>query len=289
MARANERNRRTSPPSAWGELPAIGLFFAGLLLFLALLSYHPGDLPTWVPFSQTSTPNSPTQNFIGPMGAIVAGTGYFLFGAASYLIAVLLMIFGGSRVFTTNLTLTPFRMIWLAVSVVTAACLVQSQTTFLQDWRGQFNISGPGGFFGYWIGERLLRDRLLGGVGSTMALGVLYVSSVILLFGLHPIALVKRVIAWFGERREEKRQAEIDAFDTTQRMEQERQRLDREQRRLEKQLRRSGAETSVDAAAETGLDDGAEPAGSLAEDFIDRPQPQIIDSNTVIPVWISAL
>ncbi len=283
MARANERNRRTSPPSAWGELLAIVLFFAGLLLFLALISYHPGDLPTWVPFSQTSTPNSPTQNFIGPFGAIAAGTCYFLFGAASYLIAVLLMIFGGSRVFTANLVLTPARMIWFAVSVVTAACLIQSQTTFLQDWRGQFNIAGPGGFFGYWIGERLFRDRLLGQVGSTMAFGVLYVSSVVLLFGLHPVAIVRRVIAWSGERREAKRVAALEAVDAARRIELERQRLDREQRRLEKQLRRSGAEVPGDASDETAADEGEEPPGSLAEDFIDRPQPQIIDSNTPTP------
>ena len=280
MARANERNRQTKAPTAWGELPAIGLFFAGLLLFLALISYHPGDLPTWVPFSQTSSPNSPTQNFVGPVGAIVAGTLYFCFGAASYLVAVLLMIFGGSRVFTANLVLTPFRMIWFAVSVLTAACLVQSQTTFLQDWRGQFNISGPGGFIGYWIGERLLRDRLLGGVGSTMALGVIYLSSVVLLFGLHPIAIVRRCIAWFGERKEARRQAVIDKADAAQRIEMERQRLEREQRRLEKQLRRSGVETP-DGADATVDDEAA--SGGLAEDFIDRPQPQIIDSNTPTP------
>src|SRR5450432_1707035 len=253
MARANERNRRTSPPSAWGELPAIVLFFAGLLLFLALISYDPGDLPTWVSFGQKSTPNSPAHNFVGPFGAVAAGTCLFSVGAASYLIAVLLMIFGCSRVFTANLVLTPVRLIWFAVSVVTAACLVQSQTTFLQDWERQFNIFGPGGSVGYWIGERLFRDRLLGRVGSTLAFGALYVSSIILLFGLHPVAIVRRIIAWSGERREAKRLAELEAADAARRIELERQRLDREQRRLEKQLRRSGAEVSADAGDDTML------------------------------------
>jgi hypothetical protein len=77
-----------------------------------------------------------------------------------------------------------------------------------------------------------LRDLLLGGVGSTLALTALYFSSVVLLLGLHPIAIMKRTIAWFGERKEARRQAAIDAADAAQRIEMERQRLDREQARV---------------------------------------------------------
>ena len=78
---------RSSKNSAWNEVVAIILLGAGTLLFLALISYNPKDLPSWVPWSYLSPPNKPAQNFIGPFGAIIAGFCYLTLGAASYFIA----------------------------------------------------------------------------------------------------------------------------------------------------------------------------------------------------------
>ncbi len=276
MARASERNNRREPePSAWSEAPAIALFFAGLVLFLALLSYNPGDLPSWVPFSMTSKPNSPTMNFIGPVGAVFAGTCYFLVGAAGYLVAVFWMVFGVARVFTTQLKLTPLRWVWMAVSVVAAACLAHLQPFGLLDWKTRFNIHGAGGFTGFWIGEALLRDRLLGTVGSAMVLTAIYLCSVVLLFGLHPVAVLRRTLAAIGEWREGRLRARVAAAEDAERMELERMRIQREQRRLEKQLRRAGGEPT----AEVSLD----PAPAPGEELLPHPKPQIIDSNVPIP------
>ena len=103
MPKPAPRSRPAPPPSTWSEAPAIAIFFAGVILFLSLVSYDPGDLPSWLSFSQTSTPNSPARNFIGPVGAVLAGSTYFLIGAAGYLVAVFAVVFGASRVFTTTL------------------------------------------------------------------------------------------------------------------------------------------------------------------------------------------
>ena len=93
--------------TAWNEVFALVLLGVGTLLFLALISYDSRDLPSWVPFSHVSPPNRPVQNFIGPFGAIIAGLGYFMIGAASYLLAVVLLGFGGAKLFNPKLRVTP--------------------------------------------------------------------------------------------------------------------------------------------------------------------------------------
>ena len=77
MAKRTQQN-------AWNEVYALILLGTGTLLFLALISYVPKDIPTWFPLlNSTSSPNRPAQNFLGPLGAVGAGICYFLIGAAS--------------------------------------------------------------------------------------------------------------------------------------------------------------------------------------------------------------
>src|SRR5207253_7907967 len=90
---------RTVRNNAWNEVFALILLGVGTLLFLALISYTPKDVPSWIWFSQFSSPNRPAQNFIGPFGAIIAGFCYLMLGAASYLFAVVLLGFGGAKLF----------------------------------------------------------------------------------------------------------------------------------------------------------------------------------------------
>ena len=69
---------RTDRLSVWNEVFALVLLFAGTLLFFALISYTPKDIPSWFWFSHVSPANHPAQNFIGPLGAIVAGICFLL-------------------------------------------------------------------------------------------------------------------------------------------------------------------------------------------------------------------
>ena len=156
MGRANERLPPPEPPPLGGAVATI-LFCSGLTLFLALVSYTPDDVPAWVRWlNQSSAPNRVSHNFIGPVGAILAGTFYVILGAASYLVAGLLMLFGAARVVTTKLPLPLPRLGWMAAAVVAGACLLQLQGMFLQDWPAQFNNVGAGGFTGQWLGEWLV-------------------------------------------------------------------------------------------------------------------------------------
>ena len=183
---------RTFKNTAWNEVFALLLLGAGTLLFLALISYTPKDVPSWVWFSQVSSPNRPAQNFIGPFGAIIAGFSYMMVGAASYLLAVVLLGFGGAKLFHAKLRVTS-RLIWIVLFIVSGACLLQLQTQHLQGWRSAFNIQGPGGWIGYALGKKLLL-AWMGGVGSVILLTGVYVSSLILMTGLRPIHIVRQTV-----------------------------------------------------------------------------------------------
>src|SRR5436853_7474566 len=94
---------RSPKNSAWNEVVAIILLGAGTLLFLALISYNPKDLPSWVPWSYLSPPNKPAQNFIGPFGAIVAGICSLTLGVQSYFRPAVLFFFGCRKLFSLTI------------------------------------------------------------------------------------------------------------------------------------------------------------------------------------------
>lgn len=265
---------KTSAATAWSDIPALLMLGSGMLLYLALISYVPADLPTWVPFSLYATPNSPAQNFIGPVGAVVAGIHYFTLGAGSFLVAVLLLGFGGAKLFFPSLRLGK-RLGWMVAFVVCGSALVALQPWFLQKWNAEFNAYGPGGWLGEWLGERVLR-KLLGAAGSAIFLSVAYLCCLILMTGLHPVTQVRRacdalqrhVTAWLAHRRAQR----IARASEQELLSMDGQRIAREQRRLEKQLRRQGIEPLADPAR--AEDD---------DEFAGLPPPRITDNSVAAP------
>jgi S-DNA-T family DNA segregation ATPase FtsK/SpoIIIE len=216
LARGNSTEEGGS--KAWSEVLGLILLGAGTLLFLALVSYNPEDVPAWVPLiSKQAGGTGATENFIGPVGAVMAGAGYFFLGAASYLLAVVLIGFGGAKFLDHSLRLDRRRWAWIAAFVVSGASLAGIQPWFLQSWNEHFNILGPGGWFGFALGRTVLAG-LLGLVGATILLSLLYLASLILMTGTHPVkffkALVVAIPAWWRERREarlERRRLEQEA------------------------------------------------------------------------------
>src|SRR5438445_13889280 len=106
MALLSDAVGRTERLSAWNEVFALVLLFSGTLLFFALISYTPRDIPSWFWFSHVSPANHPAQNFIWPVGAIVAGICYPLIAvcASPFLVAVLAGC-GLARLFRSRLQL----------------------------------------------------------------------------------------------------------------------------------------------------------------------------------------
>jgi S-DNA-T family DNA segregation ATPase FtsK/SpoIIIE len=193
---------------AWSEVLGLVLLGAGTLLFLALVSYSPSDVPSWLFFSKGVAADGPTENFIGPVGAVVAGLSYFLLGAASYLLAVVLIGFGGAKFLSGGLQLKP-RLWWIVAFILSGASLAGIQPWFLHSWREHFNILGPGGWIGLALGRTLLAG-LLGVIGATILLTILYLASLILMTGMHPVKFCKVLMVAIPAKLREWREARIE-------------------------------------------------------------------------------
>src|SRR6516162_7847743 len=253
--------------NAWNEVIGLILLGAGTVLFLALISYTPKDVPAWVWFSSISPPNNPAQNFIGPTGAIIAGFMYLTLGAASYLVATVFLGFGGSKLF-----LPSFRIIrrfpWALVFMVSGASLINLQPWVLKTWKHDFNIMGPGGWIGHWFGMLLL--NLLGQIGSMIALSVIYIVSLIWLTGIRPIYAIKQTIQgckdFWRKTLEEHERKRLQAANERERLEANQKKIEREIRKHEKELKKKGF-LPEESEAESAM----------------RPEPQIIDASAVVP------
>jgi S-DNA-T family DNA segregation ATPase FtsK/SpoIIIE len=264
---------RSVKNNAWNEVFALILLGVGTLLFLALISYTPKDVPSWVPFSQVSFPNHPAQNFIGPFGAILAGFGYLMIGAASYLFAAVLLGFGAAKLLHPVLRATR-RIPWIVLFIASGACLLQLQTHYLRGWRHAFNIQGPGGWVGYFFGKTVLLSSM-GRVGSLILLAGIYLASLILMTGLRPIHLVRETVAVtrrFAEKLHEWRlHRQLRNSDLKGQLEISQKELTKQRRSIEKQLKKKGAPV-------------AEPSAAFIapEEFADRPNPKVVDT-TALP------
>ena len=264
---------RSTKNNAWNEVVAIILLGVGTLLFLALISYNPKDLPSWVPWSYLSPPNRPAQNFVGPFGAIFAGFCYLTLGAASYFLAGVLLFFGAGKLFHANLRLI-VRLPWIILFIASGACLLQLQTSHLRGWRLAFNIQGPGGWVGYVFGKTLLLTSM-GKIGSIVLLSGIYVASLILMTGFRPIHLVQRTVsgtrAAFARWRDWRLHRQLRKADIKGRLEISRRELAKQRRSIEKQLKKKGAPVR-------------EPSSAFIspEELADRPAPKVVDA-TALP------
>ena len=257
---------------------AVGLTLLGLgtLLFLALISYHPRDVPTWFPWHSFEPANRHALNFIGPFGAIAACLAYSFFGAAAYLVAAALLGYGGAKLLQPEMHLTR-RSAWVGAFIVAGACLahllpfnfIDSQT---------LNLAGEGGWVGKWIGESVL-SAALGKVGALIVLLLLYVVSLILMTGIHPLAVVRAIMTLPGRVQERLHAARMARANETEQLSLEAQRIEKQRRKLERSLVRRGA-----TPAESSRDERAGPAPEPdlfipADEEPPRPAPQIIDAN----------
>jgi len=264
---------RTLKNSAWNEVFALILLGVGTLLFLALISYTPKDVPSWVWFSHISPANHPAQNFIGPFGAIIAGICYHTIGAAAYLLAAVLLGFGAAKLFHSSLRVTP-RIIWIVLFIASGACLLQLQTRYFRGWRLAFNIQGPGGWAGYFLGKTVLLNAM-GKVGSAILLSGIYVTTLILMTGLRPIHLVRETVATTrranAKLHEWRLHRQLRRSDLKGQLEISQKELAKQRRSIEKQLKKKGASVPESAAAFIS-----------PEELANRPKPKVVDT-TALP------
>jgi DNA segregation ATPase FtsK/SpoIIIE, S-DNA-T family len=268
---------RIDKQSAWSEVFALILLFVGTLLFFALISYTPKDIPSWIWFSHISPSNHPAQNFIGPVGAIVAGICYQFIGVfASLLLAAVLLGFGAAKLFYPRLRVVP-RIPWIVLFIISGACLDQLwDISQLLGLKVPVDIQGAGGLIGYRLSDehRGALRAALGPVGSLILLMGIYATTLILVTGLRPIHLVRETVSATrraGIRlREWELRRQLRGSNLKEKLEISERQLAKQRRVLEKQLKKKGMPVS-------------EPVGAaiFPEELANRPTPKVVDTTAL--------
>ncbi|MCX6966999.1 MAG: DNA translocase FtsK [Verrucomicrobia bacterium] len=260
----------------------IGLFLlgAGTLLFLALMSYDARDVPSSSWLARYSEHNRHAHNFVGIAGAYIGGILYFLFGAASFLVAAILFGFGTLKLIKPDALLVR-RLPWCFLFVISGACLLQLPHSLLHNWPDFMNVRGPGGVVGLWLGKSFFLHTF-NKVGSLLLLTGLYVTSLILMTGVHPVIVMHRTLAQIPRLLERYRRWRIARADARERLEMERKRIAAEARKLERQLKRKGVKPLA-LPEETEPEPTVEVESEVQPVFDpNRPAPKVIDTSASV-------
>lgn len=179
------------------ELVGIGLILGGILIFVSLLRFTPVDFVDWKvlgSFAPEGEADGPTRNLIGPVGALIAFVFVGLFGAAAYLIAAGTVWLGVAIAwFKSRLGL---RTLVGFVSLMLASAALFN----VLDWSlGPDHGSWAGGALGEGLGRYVFKG-LFGPIGSAVVLLWVYLASLILLTGWHPVTFVRSLVSGSRER-----------------------------------------------------------------------------------------
>ncbi|GHC60504.1 FtsK/SpoIIIE family DNA translocase [Roseibacillus persicicus] len=198
MARPKNKSKRKAPANervsrnAWG----FGLIALGFLLLLSLISYSHSDLENLPFFNrwsvETTGGKAGTQNLVGPIGAILGCLQFQFFGAAAWFIPLGVAWLGFRRL---KLEGQFGWRTWAGFSVflVSAACLA-GVLGWWDNWAARNVIPGKaGGIIGYYIGLGVFYKLL--NLGSVIVLGFIYLTSLVLFLGLHPVSFFKETYA----------------------------------------------------------------------------------------------
>jgi DNA segregation ATPase FtsK/SpoIIIE, S-DNA-T family len=226
-------SRKSSSDSAngFGDIIGVALLAAALLLLVAQFSFDRYDLA-----SVRMPPNKPVHNWIGPFGAWIAHSSFFLLGVAAYALPPLLAAFGVAYLFNFLGYLRQrswWSVLWAVVAVLSLTGLLHMTdgAALAGRWREKITAPSIGGWLGYCLYE--WGFWMLGDVGATIVYAALYLISLLFLTNFR---LGEFLRGWFGEQL------------NTEGMTPEEIALERRARELEKQAKRLQEEV-----ARTGL------------------------------------
>ena len=209
------RSRDQQKDSPWNDPIGIGMLVLAAMYLLALISYNPSDLPAWAHFSTAGQSPGVTHNFIGTLGAILAGYSLALAGWAVYLLPISVTWFGVCKL-SSSIKVTGRSWLGVALMIISAAAIMEVQG--ILNSRDDITPLGGGGGIGYLVGGNIF-SILLGRLGSSIVLGSIYAVGFFLASGLHPLEVIdeiKREVQFMIERARIRRemaaeQAELEA------------------------------------------------------------------------------
>ena len=275
------QTRRESPNSILQEVIGLTLLVLGVLLLLALISYSPGDVPSWMRKEHVAKSAHASHNYVGSLGAIMAFLSYATLGAASYLLAAALIGYGAVACVGRQMGFA-MRPLWTAGFVASGACLIDVLGwTFID--RTKLNLGSEGGFVGEFIGGKIFHTVF--GPAAILVLLLIYVVCIILMTGLRPVAVARQLFALPRTWLDARRKRYLERAGEEQRIALERKKMEREQRRMEKDISRRSDEVPAPAKLEQvellPLDEKKDAA---SEPEPERPAPKIFDATAPQPV-----
>ncbi len=158
----------------------------GLILLVALISFDPAD-PS---FSTTGEPG-PVSNWVGPLGANLAGLLVMLFGRPAYLFPIMIALTGwvlyrpATDAAAQSRASLYFRVIGFLLTLITSCGLATLH------FKAQHYPSSAGGVLGDIVGHGLKAG--LGILGTTLLLLALWLAGVALFSGVSWIAVMDRL------------------------------------------------------------------------------------------------
>ena len=267
--RVNRKRGQAEEPKKWAaEIAGVSWMAGGLILLLSQLSYSPADLPEWSIFDLfADTGEADGENWLGPVGGILAFLQILVFGAAGWIFSLGFIWFGVLKLAFKS-RLWPRITLGHAVALVTGAVFLHATGIFFAEWAARCNLSGrPGGVIGQALGGSLLMP-VIGKAGTIALSATAYLLGMIWLAGQTPADFAKgchrllkaKIDAWKESRTEAGRAA---ARERELLSERERQ---REQRKIEREMARlKTAETDEPGQKELAIRE--------------TPTPQIIDAS----------
>jgi len=150
------------------EIIAVVLFAISLFLFLSIFTFTEQDLSFY-----TSTPNVVSQNATGIAGAYIGGLLLFFIGGAAYVIPLLTLVWGVSRLLQMEQRKVSFKL--FGTTVLVAA--VSSSLSMMSEASRTLAFS-RGGIIGSIVSEFLL--EYLGQVGATVFIAAMIILSVLI-------------------------------------------------------------------------------------------------------------
>ena len=220
-----------APPSRGrDEFLGIVILAAGLLLLVALLTYHPGD-PSL--FSSVADPSARPRNWAGRVGASFAEGAFQFFGFAALVLPAAVLALGVRRFLSLGVSAPGTKALGLFVVVLSVAPLLH-----VAFGRPRFFGGGlsAGGFVGDLIGSAIVAGLNTPGalifLAATLLIGLLLATSVSLGEGLRGASV--RLSGWW----------QATSLERARRKEQEqkeRQRRDVVRKHLERERAGTGA------------------------------------------------
>tara|TARA_R110002096_G_scaffold100173_5_gene221982 strand:+ start:14517 stop:17234 length:2718 start_codon:yes stop_codon:yes gene_type:complete len=198
----------------WQEAAALTCAGLAVLYAIALATYTPTDLPGWIPFAQTGaspSADAEVQNWVGPAGAIMAGSAFYLVGAASYLIPLVILWVGVAiwieRKLTVGRTLAATGALLLS-----AACLIEFQPFVFESLVGAYNLpESKGGLGGLWVG-RFATKGTIGHAGGASLMAVVFLISAVFVGGSHPFRVKSRLRQKMSDRSRKKTEKRVSRY-----------------------------------------------------------------------------